>query len=70
MYKCVRYRPALLALRLRDDAGAVSHQQIHHRVSAHEHCGRRDHVAEGDGAAGHGFTGGGGGGDDGAGVAG
>lgn len=59
---CAHYRPALLALRLRDDAGAVGHQQIHHRVPAHEHGGCRHHVAEGDHAARHRLTGGGGGG--------
>lgn len=66
----MRYRPALLALRLRDDAGAVGHQQIHHRVSAHEHRGCRDHVAQGDRAPRNRLTGGGGGGgDDGVGIA-
>lgn len=68
LHVCVHYRPALLALRLWDDAGAVGHQQIHHRVPAHEHRGSRHHVAEGDHAAGHRLTGGGGGGGGGVGV--
>ncbi len=38
-------------LALWDDAGAVGHQQIHHRVPAHEHRGGRHHAAERDGAA-------------------